>query len=64
MQNGIVKFFNSARGFGFITPDNGEADLFVHVSSVTMGTLSDNDKVSFETTEGQKGLCATDVKVL
>jgi CspA family cold shock protein len=64
MDNGTVKFFNDEKGFGFITPDNGGADLFVHVSAISRGTLSENDKVSFETTEGQTGPCATDVQVL
>lgn len=64
MQNGIVKFFNDEKGFGFITPDNGGKDLFVHVSEVARGTLSNDDKVSFEIGEGQKGPCATKVQVL
>jgi len=64
MQNGTVKFFNDEKGFGFITPDNGGADLFVHVSAVSRGTLNTDDKVGFEVTEGQKGPCATDVQVL
>lgn len=64
MQNGTVKFFDDAKGFGFITPENGGADLFVHVSAIAMGTLNNEDKVSFEIGEGQKGPCATDVKVI
>ena len=64
MQNGTVKFFNDEKGFGFITPDDGGADLFVHVSAIPRGTLSTDDKVSFETSEGQKGPCATDVQVV
>lgn len=63
MQNGTVKFFNDQKGFGFITPDNGGADLFVHVSGVPMGTLNENDKVTYEASEGQKGPCATNVQV-
>lgn len=64
MQNGTVKFFNDEKGFGFITPDNGGADLFVHVSAISRGTLNNDDKVSYEMSEGQKGPCATDVQVL
>lgn len=64
MENGTVKFFNDSKGFGFITPDNGGSDLFVHVSAVSNGTLNDNDKVTYEIGEGQKGPCALEVKVL
>ena len=63
MENGTVKFFNDQKGFGFITPDNGGADLFVHVSAVASGTLNENDKVGYEVSEGQKGPCATNVQV-
>lgn len=63
MQNGTVKFFNDEKGFGFITPENGGPDLFVHVSGVPMGTLSSEDKVTYEASEGQKGPCATNVQV-
>lgn len=64
MQNGTVKFFNDEKGFGFITPDNGGTDLFVHVSAISAGTLSSEDKVGFDITEGQRGPCATNVQVL
>ncbi len=62
MQTGTVKFFNDQKGFGFITPDNGGNDIFVHVSAVERGTLSDNDKVTFVIGEGAKGPCALEVK--
>ncbi len=62
MSTGTVKFFNDTKGFGFITPDDGGKDLFVHVSAVEFGTLTDNDKVEFEVGEGQKGPCAVQVK--
>jgi CspA family cold shock protein len=62
MATGKVKFFNDQKGFGFITPDDGGKDLFVHVSEVQMGTLSDGDSVEYEVGEGQKGPCATGVK--
>ena len=62
MANGTVKFFNDEKGFGFITPDDGGKDLFVHISAVASGMLSDNDKVEYEVGEGQKGPCAVNVK--
>ena len=61
MSNGTVKFFNDEKGFGFITPDEGGKDIFVHVSAVTAGTLQDGDKVTYEVGEGQKGPCALNV---
>ena len=64
MQKGKVKFFNEAKGFGFITPDNGNKDLFVHTSAVEQGTLKENDTVEYEVGEGQKGPCATNVAVV
>ena len=62
MATGTVKFFNDDKGFGFITPDDGGSDLFVHVSAVEKGTLRDDEKVSYEIGEGQKGPCAIQVK--
>jgi len=62
MSTGTVKFFNDAKGFGFITPDDGGKDLFVHVTAITDGTLNENDKVQYELGEGQKGPCAVQVK--
>jgi len=64
MDTGTVKWFSSEKGFGFITPDNGGADLFVHHSGIqTSGyaSLDEGQKVSFEIGEGQKGPCATNV---
>ncbi len=63
MPEGIVKWFNDQKGFGFITQDNGP-DVFVHHSSIQgdgFKTLSENDRVSFETVEGEKGLKAENV---
>jgi CspA family cold shock protein len=55
---GTVKFFNATKGFGFIQPDNGAKDVFVHISAVEaagMGTLQENQKVSFDTQTGNNG---------
>lgn len=62
MNKGTVKFFNDEKGFGFITPDDGGKDLFVHVSAIESGTLADDDKVTYVVGEGQRGPCAIQVK--
>jgi CspA family cold shock protein len=57
-QNGVVKFFNAEKGYGFVTPDEGGADVFVHVSAVErsgLGTLDKGQKVSFETEPDKRG---------
>ena len=63
MQEGTVKFFNDSKGFGFITPSNGGQDVFVHVSGL-VGEIRENDKVSYEVQNGQKGLNAVNVSVI
>jgi CspA family cold shock protein len=63
MQEGVVKFFNESKGFGFIKPADGSADIFVHVSGL-VHEISENDRVSYEVQNGQKGLNATNVKVI
>jgi cold shock protein len=63
MQEGTVKFFNTGKGFGFITPAAGGADVFVHVSDL-MSDIYENDKVTFETKSGPKGLNAVNVRVI
>jgi CspA family cold shock protein len=63
MSNGTVKFFNNSKGFGFITPDEGGKDVFVHQSALT-DEIRENDKVSYDVEEGQKGLNAVNVVVL
>lgn len=67
MSRGTVKWFNADKGFGFITPDEGGNDLFVHHSEIqTSGyaTLEDGQKVEFEVGSGQKGPCATNVTAI
>lgn len=64
MPEGTVKWFNDQKGYGFITQDNGGPDVFVHHSAIQGGgfkTLSENDRVRFETVQGQKGLKAENV---
>jgi CspA family cold shock protein len=63
MQTGTVKFYDETKGFGFITPDDGGNDLFVHITGITGGaTLADGDKVEFDLGEGRKGPCAINVQ--
>ena len=64
MGTGTGKWFNASKGFGFITPDEGGDDLFVHHSEIkTEGyaSLDEGQKVEFEVGEGKKGPCATNV---
>jgi cold shock protein len=63
MSNGTVKFFNETKGFGFITPDDGGKDVFVHQTALT-NRITEGDKVTFDVEEGQKGLNAVNVKVV
>ncbi len=58
MAVGTVKWFNSQKGFGFIQPDNGGADVFIHISAVEqsgMGSLNEGQKVSFDLEQGRQG---------
>lgn len=61
MSNGTVKFFNNSKGFGFITPDDGTKDVFVHQNGL-IDKIADGDKVSYDVEQGQKGLNAVKVK--
>ena len=68
MPTGTVKWFNSRKGFGFITPSEGEKDVFVHFSAIKVeenefATLNENDEVEFEVKQSEKGLEAQDVVV-
>ncbi|WP_297793931.1 cold-shock protein [uncultured Eudoraea sp.] len=63
MSNGTVKFFNNAKGYGFITPDEGDKDVFVHASGLT-DEISEGDKVSYDLEESPKGLNAVNVEVI
>ena len=67
MSNGTVKWFNASKGFGFISPEGGGEDLFVHHSEIkTQGyaSLDEGQKVQFEIGQGKKGPCATSVTPL
>ncbi len=60
MQSGTVKFFNETKGFGFITTDGSNQDIFVHVSGL-VDEIRENDKVNFEVEQGRKGPNAVNV---
>ncbi|MGC3963740.1 MAG: cold-shock protein [Rhodocyclaceae bacterium] len=65
MPNGTVKWFNDAKGFGFITPEDGSEDLFAHFSAINMSgfkTLKEGDKVSFDVLQGPKGKQASNIQ--
>jgi CspA family cold shock protein len=65
MQKGTVKFFNAAKGFGFITPDAGGKDVFVHATAVEaagMRSLNEGDKVSFDIQPDARGAKAVNLK--
>ena len=67
MAKGTVKWFNADKGFGFIAPEDGGKDLFVHHSEIQCGgyaSLNDGQEVEFEVGQGQKGPCANKVKPL
>ena len=61
MKNGVVKFYNEAKGFGFIKEDNGQ-EIFVHASGLKE-EIRENDKVTFDVQDGKKGLNVVNVKL-
>lgn len=65
--NGTVKWFNSTKGFGFIAPEDGSKDVFVHFSGIVgsnFRTLNEGDRVAFNVQDSQRGLTAVDVEVI
>ncbi len=65
MAIGIVKWFNDAKGFGFVAPEDGSEDLFVHFSAIKMSgfkTLKEGQRISFETIQGAKGKQASNIQ--
>ncbi len=67
MAQGTVKWFNAEKGYGFIAPDDGSADVFVHYSAIQSNgyrTLEEEQRVEFEVTQGQKGPQADQVRPL
>ena len=67
MATGVVKWFNNAKGYGFVTPDDGDQDVFVHFSAITMDgykTLKEGQKVQFDISEGPKGLHASNLQAV
>jgi CspA family cold shock protein len=63
MNNGTVKFFNNSKGFGFITPEAGAKDVFVHKNGL-IDEINEGDKVNYDVEESPKGMNAVNVKVI
>jgi len=62
MQTGTVKFFNEAKGYGFIVDDESQKEIFVHVTGLGGLVIREKDRVGYEVADGKKGLNATKVK--
>ncbi|NKI30983.1 cold-shock protein [Croceivirga thetidis] len=63
-MTGTVKFFNESKGYGFITNDDTQKDIFVHATALDGLQLNDGDKVEYQEEEGRKGMVATNVVVI
>jgi CspA family cold shock protein len=63
-EKGTVKFFNEQKGFGFITPESGSKDIFVHITNLNGASLAEGQTVAFETQEGRKGPEAINIEVI
>ena len=67
MATGVVKWFNADKGFGFISPEDGSADVFAHFSAINSGgfrSLEENQRVQFEVQQGPKGLQAANITLI
>ena len=67
MASGVVKWFNADKGFGFIAPDSGGADVFAHFSAISSGgfrSLDENQRVEFDVTQGPKGPQAANIRII
>lgn len=64
MAKGTVKFFNDAKGFGFITPEDGSKDVFVHANDIAGAVLNEGTKVEFDVVAGKKGPQASNLRVV
>lgn len=62
-MQGTVKFFNKSKGYGFITNDETGKDIFVHITGLNTQSLDTGDRVTYEETDGRKGMMATDVRL-
>ncbi|MGM0441272.1 MAG: cold-shock protein [Elusimicrobiota bacterium] len=63
-MKGTVKFFNDRKNYGFIEPEDGSGDHFVHANDIELGPLNEGDQVEFDSVDGEKGLKAENVKKL
>lgn len=64
MKTGTVKFFNESKGYGFITAEENNEDIFVHITGLNGTTIKEHDRVTFDIQQGKKGLNATNVALV